>query len=88
MISYKDFCHRSISEATRIKTTTGNIIDVYLGFRGRNYMLKIFFPMLKTPTRREVQDQIEKVYPGAKLYNYQVSQYEPGSPILHTGGTS
>jgi hypothetical protein len=25
-------------------------------------------------------------YPGAKLWNYQVSKYEPGAPLLQVGG--
>ena len=75
-------------EATRLPdyNKVGNIIDVYLAWRGSNYMIKMFFPSVKRPSRREVQDQMRKVYPGAKLYNYQVSEYEPGEPILQTRG--
>jgi len=75
-------------EATRLPdyNKVGNIIDVYLAWRGSNYMIKMFFPSVKKPSRREVQDQMRKVYPGAKLWNYQVSEYEPGEPILQTRG--
>ena len=47
-------------------------------------MIKMFFPSVKKPSRREVQIQMQKVYPGAKLYNYQVSSHDPGAPILQT----
>ena len=47
-------------------------------------MIKMFFPSVKKPSRREVQIQMHKVYPGAKLYNYQVSSHDPGEPILQT----
>ena len=77
-----------LKEATRLPgyNKVGNIIHVYLAWRGKNYMLQMFFPHVKTPSRREVQDQVRKVYPNAKLWNYQVSEYDPGEPLLQTGG--
>ena len=76
-------------EATKLPNyqKVGNIIDTYLAWRGSNYMIKMFFPSVKKPSRREVQDQVRKVYPGAKLWNYQISSHEPGEPILQVGGT-
>ena len=78
----------SVEEATRLPNynKVGNIIDCYLAWRGTNYMIKMFFPSVKKPSRREVQDQLQKVYPGSKLWNYQVSEHEPGEPILQTAG--
>ena len=75
-------------EATRLPdyNKVGNIIAVTVAWRGGTYMIKMFFPSVKKPSRREVQDQMRKVYPGAKLWNYQVSEYEPGEPILQTRG--
>ena len=75
-----------LEEATKLPdyNKVGNIIDVYLAWRGGNYMIKMFFPSVKKPSRREVQIQKHKVYPGAKLYNYQVSSHDPGEPILQT----
>ena len=64
----------------------GNIIDTYLAWRGTNYMIKMFFPSVNKPSLREVQDQVQKVYPGAKLWSYQVSDYDPGEPLLQVGG--
>ena len=75
-----------VSESTMLPRRTGNIIDVYVGWRGKGYMLKMFFPQIKKPSRREVLDQVRKVYPGAQLWSYQVSNYEPGEPLLQTGG--
>ena len=85
-IQYED----PLKEATKLPNynKVGNIIDVYLAWRGSNYMIKMFFPSVKKPSRREVQDQVRKVYPGAKLWNYQISSHEPGEPILQTTGGS
>ena len=83
-IKYED----PLKEATKLPNynKVGNIIDVYLAWRGSNYMIKMFFPSVKKPSRRDVQDQMRKVYPGGKLWNYQVSEHEPGEPILQTTG--
>ena len=88
MISFKEFRQGSIKEATQLKARTGNVIDVYLGWRGKGYMIKMFFPSVKQPSRREVLDQVEKVYPGAKLWSYQVSNYDQGEPLLQIGGST
>ena len=81
-----DIQYTEYQEATKLPdyNKVGNIIDVYLAWRGGNYMIKMFFPSVKKPSRREVQIQMQKVYPGAKLYNYQVSSHDPGAPILQT----
>ena len=74
-----------VSEAVRLHPKTGNIISVNLAWRGNDYNLKMFFHHVKTPSRREVQDQVRKVYPNAKLWNYKVSDYDPGEPLLIGG---
>ena len=76
----------SVNEAVRIPAKTGNIVDTYFNYRGKYYALKMFFPQISVPKKSDVQDQISKVYPGAKLVTYTVSDYEPGQPLLHTEG--
>ena len=75
-----------IKESTRIKSQTGNIITVYLSWRGSSYNIQMFFPQVTKPSRKQVQDQLQKVYPGAKLWGYQVSTHDPGEPLLQVGG--
>ena len=81
-IKYED----PLDESTRIPSKTGNIITVYLAWRGSSYNIQMFFPQVSKPSRKSVQDQLQKVYPGAKLWGYQVSDYDPGEPLLQTGG--
>ena len=73
-------------EATRLPdyNKVGNIIAVTVAWRGGTYMIKMFFPTVKKPSRKEVQDQVRKVYPGSKLVTYQVSEYDSGEPIIKT----
>jgi uncharacterized membrane protein (UPF0127 family) len=77
-----------VDEAVQVPRKTGNIIMVYLTFRGKMYSIKMFFPSVRIPSRSDVQDQIEKVYPGGKVRSYQVSDYEPGEPVLHSEGAA
>jgi uncharacterized membrane protein (UPF0127 family) len=79
---------KPVSEAVRLPAKTGNIIDTYFNYRGKYYMLKMFFPQTSIPTKSDVQVQITKVYPGAKLLNFKVSEYEPGQPLLYTEGAA
>ena len=78
----------SVNEAVRIPAKTGNIVDTYFNYRGKYYMLKMFFPQTSIPTKSDVQYQVSKVYPGAKLLTFKVSDYEPGQPLLHTEGAA
>ena len=78
----------AIEEAVRMPAKTGNLVNVVFRFRSSTIMLKMFFPQVSLPTRSDVQDQIGRVYPGAKLLNFTVSDYEPGEPVLHAEGAA
>ena len=75
---------KPMGEAVQVPRKTGQIVRVFLTFRGKMYVIQMFFPSVKVPGRNDVQAQIEKVYPGGKVRNYEVSDYEPGQPLLHT----
>ena len=77
----------SMTEATRIPAKTGNIIQVFLSWRGRMYIIKMFFPSVAQPSRSEVQDQLDKVYPGSRVQSYKISEIKPGEQFLHTEET-
>ena len=81
-IKYED----PIKESTRIRSKVGQIITVMLAWRGSSYNIQMFFPQVSKPSRKQVQDQLQKVYPGAKLWGYQVSTHDPGEPLLQVGG--
>ena len=77
-----------VEEAVRLPAKTGNIVDVNFVFRGRGFSLKMFFPKVGIPSRSDVIDQIDKVYPGAKLTFFKVADYDPGQPILRVAEES
>jgi hypothetical protein len=74
--------YTQIEESVRIPSKTGNIILVTLVWRGKYYGIKMFFPQTTKPNRKEVQDQIEKVYPGSRVQSYYVSDIKPGEQFL------
>jgi hypothetical protein len=71
-----------IEEATRLQSETGNIIAVILSWRGRTYSIRMFFPQMGMPTRKDVTLEIQKVYPGAQVLQYNVSGIQPGMPLI------
>ena len=77
-----------LEEAVRMPAKTGNLIHVVLTWRGKMYSLKMFFPQVSTPNRRDVQDQIEKVYPGSRVQSFHVCEYTPGEPFMQTEGAA
>ena len=71
-----------VDEATRIQAKTGNLMMVIAMWRGKSYSLKMFFPQAKLPSKKEVEEQIQKVYPGAKVIYSKVCEREPGEPFF------
>ena len=47
--------------------------------------LKLFFPQIRKPKRKEMQAAIEKVYPGSQLRSFYVVDHQPGDPYLNVG---
>lgn len=77
-----------VSEAIRIPAKTGNIVLVNLTWKGSYHGIKMFFPQTKLPSRKDIQVEIEKVYPGARVYSFHISDYEPGKPIVQVSEES
>ena len=71
-----------VDEATRIQAKVGNLVMVICMWRGKSYSLKMFFPQAKLPSKKEVEEQIQKVYPGAKFIYSKVTEREPGEPFF------
>jgi hypothetical protein len=75
-----------IEEATRLQAQTGNIIGVTLSWRAKYYSMKMFFPQVKLPTRKEINDELQKVYPGSVVIHHSVSELQPGQPLIQACG--
>jgi hypothetical protein len=75
-----------VEEATRLQAQTGNVIGITLSWRGKYYSLKMFFPQVKIPTRKEINDELQKVYPGCNVIYHSVSELQPGQPLIQPFG--
>jgi hypothetical protein len=75
-----------VNEATRLQAQTGNVIAITLSWRGKYYALKMFFPQAKLPTRKEINDELQKVYPGCNVLYHTISEIQPGQPLIQAFG--
>ncbi len=75
-----------VEEAARLQAQIGNIIGVTLSWRGKYYSLRMFFPQVKLPTRKEINDELQKVYPGSIVVHHSVSELQPGQPLIQAFG--
>jgi hypothetical protein len=75
----------TIEEAVKIPYQRGNIYLVSFMWRGKLMMMKVFFPEVKKPTRVEVQDALNKIYPGATVKRNDVTPFVQGDSYLNIG---
>ena len=73
----------NIDEAVRLQAQTGNNIFVTLSWRGKYYTMQLFFPQSKIPSRIEISDEMQKIYPGSKVVTYRVADFKQGEPIIY-----
>ena len=71
-----------VEEATRLQADTGNIIAVILSWRGKTYSVRMFFPQVGMPNRKDVTSEIQKIYPDALVLQYKISGLQPGMPLI------
>ena len=83
----KDECPKSnkIEEAVRVPARNGNLYLVAFSWKGKYMMMKIFFPEVTRPSRSQVQDALNKVYPGCFVQRFDMTPYQPGEPMLTMG---
>jgi len=72
-----------IDEAVRLPSQNGQLMAIMFTWRGRSYSLRMFFPQIKVPSRKEVEYELQKVYPEAKVLNTRITDLRPGGdPIV------
>jgi hypothetical protein len=79
----KGYKKKNVNEAARMPAQTGNNVFVTLSWRGKYYTIQIFFPQAKIPSRLEVQDEIQKIYPGSRVVTYRVAEFKQGEPLIY-----
>ena len=51
-------------------------------FRGQTKMIQMFFPQRARPLKKNVQYELEKIYPGGKVIYFDASHKDPTKPLL------
>jgi hypothetical protein len=59
-----------IGEAVRLPSEYGNLIGTVVMWRGKTQQITMFFPQTKIPSRKDVQREVEKIYPGGKVIRF------------------
>ena len=72
----------SISEAMRLNSKTGNVLMVVSYWKGKSYTNKVFFPQLKLPSKMEVNDEMQKIYPGCRVVYFRISDLKRSEALL------
>ena len=71
-----------LDERVKLEAEYGNLLLVIVSWRGKAYQMTMFFPQPTMPTRKEVEAEIQKVYPGSRLMSYRITKTGDGKPIL------
>lgn len=78
----ENFDYSHISESVTVPRQNGQVMSVMLVFRGKFYMIQLFFPTLQTPTKQEVTAAVQKIYPDARVTQYFKSTVDPTQPLI------
>ena len=79
-----------IGEAVRLPAEYGNLIAAIVMWRGRTQQLTMFFPQAKMPSKKDVQREIDKIYPGGKVISFGITDIASNysaidAPIVRVG---
>ena len=75
----------NLSESISVPRQSGNVYNVGFSWKGKMITMKLFFPQIRKPKRKEIQVSIDKVYPGSQLRYFELVPYQPGEPYLNVG---
>ena len=63
----------------------GHTYRVVLTWRGKTYMVQMFVPSVSRPTRQQIEKEVQKLYPDAKVMSFLPRNLEPGEPTVMMG---
>jgi len=71
-----------IQEKVERYNELGQTVAVTLRFRGKIFYLQLFFPTVKFPNRKEVETQVQKIYPDAVVMMAVPATVDPTKPTI------
>ena len=60
----------------------GATYSITFQFRGQTKMIQMFFPQRARPLKKNVQNELNKIYPGGKVIYLDASDKDPTKPLL------
>ena len=63
----------------------GHTYKVVLTWRGKTYIVQMFVPSVSRPTRQQIEKEVQKLYPDAKVMSFLPRDLEPGEPTVMMG---
>jgi hypothetical protein len=73
---------KKVNESVRLQAQNGNIISVVLSWRGKYHSLRLFFPQVRMPNRKEVTAEVQKIYPGSRVVTYTSADLNSSQPLV------
>ena len=60
----------------------GATYSISFQFSGQTKVIQMFFPQRARPLKKDVQFELEKIYPTAKVLYFSPSEKDPTKPLL------
>ena len=79
-----NFLEPAYESKTRL-VKNGHTYKVVLTWRGKTYMVQMFVPSVSRPTRQQIEKEVQKLYPDAKVMSFLPRDLEPGEPTVMMG---
>jgi hypothetical protein len=76
-----------VKESYRLPAQNGQLLHILHSWRGRMMSTQLFFPAGRVPSRMEVADAINKVYPDSRLMSYRVGDLVADQPLVQVGNS-
>jgi len=84
--TYEKFNWRSeLAESYLRLQERGRTYTIIFNWRGRTLKVQMFFNKFSRPTREEVRQELNKIYPGPIVLYYNPSKKEPTLPFMFAG---
>ena len=79
-----NFLEPTYESRTRL-VKNGHTYKVILTWRGKTYMVQMFVPSVSRPTREQIEKEVQKLYPDAKVMSFLPKDLEQGEPTVMMG---
>lgn len=74
---------RGVSEEYTTIQSRGMTYSILLNWKGKNILSQIFLPYFKKPSRKDINAEMNKIYPGCRLISFMPSLKDPTKPMIH-----